>query len=227
MRHLKRPRPDSWRGAFRCFPLQLQLIDVAPRSFSAELHSASAMVTLSSIALLTDDEALVEAVVAEGDELDDARLADKDPQILIRRFKALWELHRVSTSSECNVKKVSLCCDGFQGDLAAARRAASKAVHTEPASIRNGSELGRLLVSYGMPELARAVLGGSVAEMSSDLPENLMIKGLAAALTSRTPAVDLESSQNGVNPSSSDVQKAIMLQPWNLASWESLAHVSM
>ena len=54
------------------------------------------MVTLSSIALLTDDEPLVEAVVAEGDELDDARIADKDPQTLIRRFKALWELHRVS-----------------------------------------------------------------------------------------------------------------------------------
>lgn len=92
----------------RCVPLlsfSEQLIDVAPRSFSAELHSASAMVTLSSIALLTDDEALVEAVVAEGDELDDARLADKDPQTLIRRFKALWELHRVSTSPECNVKK--------------------------------------------------------------------------------------------------------------------------
>lgn len=54
------------------------------------------MVTLSSIALLTDDEALVEAVVAEGDELDEAGLAEKDPQNLIRRFKALWELHRVS-----------------------------------------------------------------------------------------------------------------------------------
>jgi hypothetical protein len=54
------------------------------------------MVTLSSIALLTDDEALVEAVVAEGDELDEAGLAGKDPQNLIRRFKALWELHRVS-----------------------------------------------------------------------------------------------------------------------------------
>lgn len=67
-------------------------------SFSAEEHSASAMVTLSSIALLTQDEALVEAVVAEGDELDESRLVEKDPQDLLRRFKALWQLHRVSHS---------------------------------------------------------------------------------------------------------------------------------
>lgn len=125
------------------------------------------------------------------------------------------------------LKNVSSLCNGVQGNLSAARRAASKAIHTEPVSIRNGSELGRLLVSYGMPELARAVLGGSAADMSSDLPENLRIKGLAATLPSPTPAADLESSQNGVNPSFSDLQKAIMLQPWNLASWESLAHVSM
>lgn len=56
------------------------------------------MVTLSSIALLTKDDALVEAVVAEGDDLDESRLAEKDPQDLLRNFKALWELHRVSHS---------------------------------------------------------------------------------------------------------------------------------
>lgn len=67
-------------------------------SFSAEQHSASAMVTLSSIALLTEDDALVEAVVAEGDELDECHLVEKDPQDLLRRFKALWKLHQVSLS---------------------------------------------------------------------------------------------------------------------------------
>lgn len=54
------------------------------------------MATLSSIALLTEDDALVEAVVAEGDDLDESRLAEKDPQDLLRNFKALWELYRVS-----------------------------------------------------------------------------------------------------------------------------------
>jgi hypothetical protein len=71
-------------------------LTIQPCSFSAEQHSASAMVTLSSIALLTEDDALVDAVVAEGDELDESHLAEKDPQDLLRNFKALWELHRVS-----------------------------------------------------------------------------------------------------------------------------------
>jgi hypothetical protein len=64
-------------------------------SFSAEQHSASAMVSLSAIALMTDDDALTEAVMAEADELDEGALVLKDPQDLLRRFKALWKLSQV------------------------------------------------------------------------------------------------------------------------------------
>lgn len=113
----------------------------------------------------------------------------------------------------------------IQGDLSAARRAASKAVHTQPASVGNGSELGRLLVSYGMPEIAGAVLQGSVAEMSSDLPESLRLRGLAAASTSRR--TEDGASPKGAGSSISNLQRAIMLQPWNMAAWESLAHVNL
>jgi hypothetical protein len=75
-----------------------------------------------------------------------------------------------------------------------------------------------------MPEIAGAVLQGSVAEMSSDLPESLRLRGLAAA--SATPKEDTGSSQ-GPGSSISSLQKAIMLQPWNLENWECLAHVFM
>lgn len=46
--------------------------------------------------MVTEDDALTEAVVAEGDDLDEASLAEKDPKNVLRRFKALWELYRVS-----------------------------------------------------------------------------------------------------------------------------------
>lgn len=53
------------------------------------------MVSLSAIALMTDDDALTEAVMAEAEELDEGSLVLKDPRNLLRRFRALWKLYQV------------------------------------------------------------------------------------------------------------------------------------
>ncbi|KAJ9092721.1 hypothetical protein QFC19_008646 [Naganishia cerealis] len=174
-------------------------------SFSAEQHSAAAMVSLSAIALMTDDDPLTEAVMAEAEELDEDSLHIKDPQDLLRHFKALWKV--------------------AQGDILAAERVLSKSVHSAPFTLKVRASLAGLLVSYGKPDLAHAILATSTTqEMSNDVGETSRIKGLAAAGCSNAENQDME---QGLPAAVSDIQRAIMLRPWDAAAWQSLAQVSL
>ncbi|KAJ9098148.1 hypothetical protein QFC21_004477 [Naganishia friedmannii] len=177
-------------------------------SFSAEQHSASAMVSLSSIALMTDDDALTEAVMTEADELDEGALMLKDPRDLLRRFRALWRLS--------------------QGDVTAAKRLLSKSVHSAPSSSKCRASLAGLMVSYGQTDLARAVLAtntiSTTQDTSVDGGEYSRIRGLAAAGFTGT---EHQAKGRARPPSISDIQRAIKLRPWDTAAWQSLAQVSL
>ncbi|KAJ9117523.1 hypothetical protein QFC22_004373 [Naganishia vaughanmartiniae] len=177
-------------------------------SFSAEHHSASAMVSLSAIALMTDDDALTEAVMTEADELDEGALLLKDPRNLLRRFKALWKLS--------------------QGDVSAAERVLSRTVHSAPSSSRDRASLAGIMLSYRQTDIAHAILAtdgnSSALEMSSDGGESSRLRGLAAA---GCVGNGDQAERQAIPQSISEIQRAIKLRPWDPAAWQSLAQVSL
>jgi hypothetical protein len=62
-------------------------------SFSTESHTPEAMTALASLGVLTDDEGIVEAVVAEIDELG---ISKTDPDGLLDYLLALIKMAKVS-----------------------------------------------------------------------------------------------------------------------------------
>jgi hypothetical protein len=81
-----------------------------------------------------------------------------------------------------------------------------------------------LLLSYGKPNLAHAVLSGPAEDASIDFAENMRLKGLTVGADGETQAA---SDADGLAASVSGIQKSIMLRPWDAASWQSLAQVVM
>lgn len=73
--------------------------------------------------------------------------------------------------------------------------------------------------------MAHAVLSGVGGDISTDLANNMRLKGLAAGAGEKAQGGNSE--DDGVIASISDIQKSIMLQPWEATSWQSLARVVM
>lgn len=84
------------------------------------------------------------------------------------------------------------------------------------------------MVSYGRMEGAHAILAtnttSTAEDMSTDGGESSRLRGLAAA--GRVEKTDQADGQ-ALLKSISDIQRAIKLRPWEAASWQSLAQVSL
>jgi superkiller protein 3 len=159
--------------------------------------------TLGAIAVLTSDPDLLEATISELNSLPlHARLTDTSGQSDLVLFT-----HALA--------------EGREED---AIQAFEEAVLIHPSDGRGKNRLAKLLLATGKGEEALRVLRAGEEEGkkagigagggSEEVAERLAIEGMAEI-------VEAEADEMGVGVAR--LQKAVMVRPWEVASWEALA----
>lgn len=98
-----------------------------------------------------------------------------------------------------------------QGDIVQAQSVAQKAIHAEPSLPAPKRALATLSVQEGQPETALAILGSQDKENRESL-------GLRAVAESMVGGINKDGT------ATRRAQKAVMLAPWDIKNWQTLAY---
>lgn len=111
---------------------------------------------------------------------------------------------------------------GIQGDASKALSHAQKSVFVEPSRSAARRSLAVLSLQNENPEAALAALSSVSAGIDGDSAEGLGLQAVARALRLKT---NQEEQHEDALEAKKLAQKGVMLAPWEIKNWESLAYV--
>ncbi|KAH9940522.1 TPR-like protein [Epithele typhae] len=171
------------------------------QSIEYDPENLMAVNTLAGMGILTQDDGLVDAALSELLSLPLDQRHERDPE---REVTYLLVQHHLG-----------------QSEVGKAMSVAQKAVFTEPARSDARQELASLALRTGDRTAALAVLGGATSARAD-------FAHLRASLALYTVVLCLEVSGGDEQQASEALrlaQKGVMLSPWDLRAWETLAYV--
>ncbi|OCH91806.1 TPR-like protein [Obba rivulosa] len=169
------------------------------QSIDSNPENLVAINTLAGMGILTDDDSLVDAALSEILALPLDQRHERDPN---REVTYLLTQHHLA-----------------QDDAARALSVTQKAVFSEPTQLGVRRQLATLTLQQRRSNAALAVLAGAAEECSLvDLRESLRLRAVAECLDKRQGA-------QGAKNARRLAQKAVLLAPWEVRNWQTLAFV--
>lgn len=159
--------------------------------------------------ILTEDDSLVDAALSEILSLPLERRHELDPR---RDVDYILVQHHLGQVSELHILIILTSQLLSQGDTTKALAIAQQAIHNEPSLLSPKVTLASLALQQGQHSAALALLK-SQNENLANMRESLGLRAVA------------ESMSGEVQEAIRGAQKAIMLTPWEVRNWQTLALV--
>ncbi|TCD60261.1 Superkiller protein 3 [Steccherinum ochraceum] len=166
------------------------------QSIETDPENLLAINALAGMGILTDDDSLVDAALAEILSLSIPERQERDPE---GDVTYLLIQHHLS-----------------QGDIAQAISVAQKAIVAHPSHPKHKQQLAALALQSGKADVAQAVLSSLSAE--EDLTQSREVAALQAL-------VELQGPQGRQQVAMRLARRAVMLAPWKEFDWRALACV--
>lgn len=172
------------------------------------------MTALASLGVLTEDEGIVEAVLAE---IDERGIDQPDPEGALAYLRSLIKLAKVSL--EATIMTFSPRLNSRlpplpQNDKVGAKRALSSAVHLHPTDVKSKLRLGNFGLKFGDTNTTIGLTRGLL-----ELKQDLSIEDTAATLRLESTAKQMKGDEDALRLA----QKAVKLEPWNRENWTNAA----
>jgi len=202
--------------------------------------------------ILTGDDNIVDAALSEILGLPIEHRHSVDPQRNVDYLLIQHHLSQVSRSiiicclhfGEHRFHSASLIYSFFfpyisQTDAKMAVSVAQRAVYAEPSNLEQRNRLATLIVRDGRNEDGCALLADTEGTLSSvagssalnrvgdiqALTDALLIQSVALASQATLTTSDEETSTTLLGKAQGKAQRAILLRPWELKGWQTLAYV--
>ncbi|TFK44590.1 superkiller protein 3 [Crucibulum laeve] len=167
---------------------------------TTDVENLTAINTLAGMGILTDDDNLVDAALSEMLNLPIEQRREMDP--------------------DGNVDYLLMQHHFKQGDIDKALATAQHCVFTEPSSNDERNKLASLMLQLGRPQVTTALLSGSphAPDVRATIP-SLNVSAVAVSLE------DAVTDQPSTRIALHHAQRAVMLAPYKLQHWQTLAYV--